>query len=66
MKLTLKDNCLLCFLKERKFVGGSMQLSSKMAARLGDRVKLNHQVVSVEQSSDGIMVTCANGQMFKV
>ncbi|KAK2154325.1 hypothetical protein LSH36_271g07045 [Paralvinella palmiformis] len=51
--------------QERKFIGGAMQLSTKMAVRLGDRVKLGHRVVSVEQTNSGVLVTCANGQKFK-
>ena len=43
-----------------------MQLSTKMAARLGDRVKLGHRVASVEQTNGGVLVTCGNGQKYKV
>ena len=44
-----------------------MQLSTKMADRLGSsRVKLNHPVIRVEQTSSEATVTCANGETFQV
>ncbi|XP_066266747.1 amine oxidase [flavin-containing] B-like isoform X2 [Branchiostoma lanceolatum] len=40
--------------QERKFLGGSQQISLRMQELLGDRVKLKHPVMRVEQGEDGV------------
>ena len=50
--------------QERKFVGGSMQLSERMAKELGDKVKLSSPVVCVEQKGSKVMVQTASGDTF--
>ncbi|CAH1780555.1 unnamed protein product [Owenia fusiformis] len=42
--------------QERKFIGGSMQISEKMAEQLDERVILEEAVVLIEQSDDGAVV----------
>jgi monoamine oxidase len=54
--------------QERKFLGGSQQISNNLRDKLGfDRVRLNHVVKRIEWSStsDLVQVTCANGQTFR-
>ncbi|XP_033625820.1 amine oxidase [flavin-containing] B-like [Asterias rubens] len=52
--------------QERKFVGGSMQVSERIAQQLGeDSVFLNHVVASVEQTNDGVKVTTRDGGVFE-
>ncbi|XP_038070069.1 amine oxidase [flavin-containing] B-like [Patiria miniata] len=52
--------------QERKFVGGSMQVSEGLAGKLGkENVLLNHVVSSVEQSDDGVKVTTRTGDVFE-
>ena len=41
---------------ERRFVGGAQQLCLLMAARLGERVKLDRPVNEVAQDADGVLV----------
>lgn len=43
-----------------------MQLSTKMAEVLGDRVHLNEPVIRVEQSDDGVTVTTSTGNVYNV
>jgi len=52
--------------QERKFVGGSMQLSDRMAAELpAGTVRLSSSVISVDQrSGDGVTVTAGNGSTY--
>ncbi|EDO40503.1 predicted protein [Nematostella vectensis] len=51
--------------QERKFVGGSQQISNKLKERLGDRVILNSSVVKIAQDEDHVVVTCENGKSYK-
>ena len=51
--------------QERKFVGGSQQISDRLRDKLGsERVLLNHVVKHVQWSSDPIQVTCENERVF--
>jgi monoamine oxidase len=52
--------------QEYKFVGGSMQISEKLAALLGDRVVLDQPVIRVEQTDKGVTVATANGTTYTV
>lgn len=51
--------------QEMKMKGGMQQLSESMFKSLGERVKLNHAVVSVEHSNGGVVVRCINGEKFE-
>lgn len=53
--------------QERKFCGGSQQISNRLSEKLGvNRVLLNHPVQNVDWSSteDLVRVTCSNGKTF--
>ena len=53
--------------QERKFSGGSQQISNRLRQKLGsDRVLLNHPVKHVEWSStsDLVRITCTNNRVF--
>lgn len=53
--------------QERKFSGGSQQISDRLREKLGfDRVLLNHSVKHIEWSptSNLVRITCANNQVF--
>ena len=52
--------------QERKIVGGSMQLSDRMAAELpAGKVRLSSTVINVDQrSGDGVTVTASNGSTY--
>ncbi|MCC5860582.1 MAG: FAD-binding protein [Gammaproteobacteria bacterium] len=45
-------------------VGGSSRYTEAMAARLGDRIRLNQQVAAIDQSDAGCEVTCTDGSRF--
>uniref|UniRef100_A0A8C9DUA5 Amine oxidase n=1 Tax=Prolemur simus TaxID=1328070 RepID=A0A8C9DUA5_PROSS len=51
--------------QERKFVGGSGQVSERMMDLLGDRVKLKRPVTYVDQSSDNIIVETLNRELYE-
>ncbi|CAK6449903.1 unnamed protein product [Pipistrellus nathusii] len=51
--------------QERKFVGGSGQVSELIMERLGDRVKLCQPVTCVDQSGDNIIVHTLNGEVYQ-
>ncbi|KAK3104051.1 hypothetical protein FSP39_024027, partial [Pinctada imbricata] len=52
--------------QERKFVGGSQQISERIADRLGqDRVLLDHAVCGIKQDDQLVQVSCYNGKVFK-
>ncbi|XP_070461943.1 amine oxidase [flavin-containing] A [Equus przewalskii] len=51
--------------QERKFVGGSGQVSERIMELLGDRVKLEHPVTYVDQSGDNIIVETLNHEHFE-
>ncbi|KAK2082897.1 hypothetical protein P7K49_038133, partial [Saguinus oedipus] len=51
--------------KERKFVGGSGQVSERIMDRLGHRVKLNRPVTHVDQSSDNVIIETLNHEHYE-
>ncbi|XP_072013001.1 amine oxidase [flavin-containing] B-like [Amphiura filiformis] len=52
--------------QERKFIGGSMQISEKIAEKLGkDCVLLGNPVTRLEQTDELVSVTVADGSVFK-
>ncbi|XP_029639731.2 amine oxidase [flavin-containing] [Octopus sinensis] len=50
--------------QERKFVGGSQQISKAIAKYLGDKVLLEHPVVSIDQSGNHVVVRDLKGREF--
>lgn len=56
----------LHLLQERKFVGGSSQISECMARELGDQVKLQSPVYRIDQTGDMVVVETVNKQTYKV
>ncbi|XP_075336266.1 amine oxidase [flavin-containing] [Odontesthes bonariensis] len=50
--------------QERKFAGGSGQISEGMANELGDRVKLESPVYRIDQSGDMVVVETVNKQTY--
>ncbi|XP_036966157.1 amine oxidase [flavin-containing] [Acanthopagrus latus] len=50
--------------QERKFVGGSGQISECMAKELGDRVKLQSPVYRIDQSGDMVVVETVDKQTY--
>lgn len=63
----LSDKIVSCFSpQERKFVGGSSQISECMARELGDRVKLQSAVYSIDESGDMVEVKTINEEIYKV
>ncbi|XP_008151246.3 amine oxidase [flavin-containing] A [Eptesicus fuscus] len=51
--------------QERKFVGGSGQVSELIMEHLGDRVKLSHPVTCVDQSGDNIIIQTLNREVYQ-
>ncbi|KAK3569197.1 hypothetical protein QTP86_026627 [Hemibagrus guttatus] len=51
--------------QERKFLGGSSQISECMARELGDRVKLQSAVFSIDQTGDMVEVKAVSGETYK-
>uniref|UniRef100_A0A4W4ETM1 Amine oxidase n=1 Tax=Electrophorus electricus TaxID=8005 RepID=A0A4W4ETM1_ELEEL len=51
--------------QERKFVGGSSQISECMARELGDRVKLDSAVYSIDQTGDMVLVKTLHEDTYK-
>uniref|UniRef100_F6Q6A2 Amine oxidase n=2 Tax=Ornithorhynchus anatinus TaxID=9258 RepID=F6Q6A2_ORNAN len=49
--------------QERKFVGGSGQISERIMECLGDRVKLERPVVRIDQSGDSVIVETLNHEI---
>ncbi len=47
--------------QQDRFVGGAQQISERMAAELGDRVRLNTPVLAIEQQSDKVAVRTPTG-----
>lgn len=56
------------FVQERKFVGGAMQLSERMAEKVGlSNIKFSQPVIKVEQKENGEMVvTTGSGDVYHV
>ncbi|CAJ0930725.1 unnamed protein product [Ranitomeya imitator] len=50
---------------ERKFVGGSGQISEKIMARLQDRVKLERPVIRLDQSGEVVIVETLNHEVYQ-
>uniref|UniRef100_A0A3B5MIG5 Amine oxidase n=1 Tax=Xiphophorus couchianus TaxID=32473 RepID=A0A3B5MIG5_9TELE len=50
--------------KERKFAGGSSQISECMAKELGDRVKLQSPVYRIDQTGDMVVVETVNKETY--
>ncbi|KDR10637.1 Amine oxidase [flavin-containing] [Zootermopsis nevadensis] len=50
--------------QECKIIGGSQQLSIKMAKNLGDRIHLKNAVVQIIHMNDGVMVKTLDGTVF--
>ncbi|KAM9341798.1 amine oxidase [flavin-containing] [Pholidichthys leucotaenia] len=50
--------------QERKFLGGSSQLSECMAKELGDRVKLQSPVYRIDQTGDMVVVDTVDKQTY--
>ncbi|XP_019505291.1 PREDICTED: amine oxidase [flavin-containing] A [Hipposideros armiger] len=51
--------------QERKFVGGSGQVSERIMSLLGDRVKLKSPVTYVDQSGDNIIIETLNHEVYE-
>uniref|UniRef100_A0A8C5JEH0 Amine oxidase n=1 Tax=Junco hyemalis TaxID=40217 RepID=A0A8C5JEH0_JUNHY len=51
--------------QERKFVGGSGQISEKMMERLGGRVRLRKPVVRIDQSGDSVIVETLDHELYE-
>ncbi|XP_006902465.1 PREDICTED: amine oxidase [flavin-containing] A-like [Elephantulus edwardii] len=51
--------------QERKFVGGSGQVSEQIMKLLGDRVKLRNPVSYVDQSGDNIIIRTLNHEVYE-
>lgn len=56
----------MSFLQERKFEGGSGQISECMARELGERVKLQSPVYSIDQTGDTVLVETLDKQAYRV
>ncbi|XP_061548424.1 amine oxidase [flavin-containing] isoform X1 [Phycodurus eques] len=50
--------------QERKFVGGSGQISDCMAGELGDRVKLQSPVYRIDQSGEAVLVETTDKRIY--
>ncbi|XP_064007959.1 amine oxidase [flavin-containing] A-like [Pogoniulus pusillus] len=51
--------------QERKFKGGSGQISEKIMERLKDRVKLERPVVCIDQTGDNVIVETLNREIYE-
>ncbi|XP_063161330.1 amine oxidase [flavin-containing] A-like [Candoia aspera] len=51
--------------QERKFIGGSGQITEKIMELLGDKVKLESPVVHIDQSGDNVIVETMNHEIYK-
>uniref|UniRef100_A0A8D0GMQ4 Amine oxidase n=1 Tax=Sphenodon punctatus TaxID=8508 RepID=A0A8D0GMQ4_SPHPU len=51
--------------QERKFVGGSGQISEKIMELLGDRVKLEKPVVHIDQTGDNVVVETLDHEIYE-
>lgn len=57
---------LFSVFQERKFVGGSGQISEKIMERLGGRVKLKKPVVRIDQSGENVVVETLDHELYEV
>lgn len=53
-------------MQERKFEGGSSQISECMARELGERVKLRSPVYSIDQTGDMVLVKTLDNETYSV
>uniref|UniRef100_A0A646QEF0 Amine oxidase n=1 Tax=Hemiscolopendra marginata TaxID=943146 RepID=A0A646QEF0_9MYRI len=51
--------------QERKFIGGSQQISEKLAAKLKDKVQLQKPVVGVDQIQQTMVITTLDGHKYR-
>ncbi|XP_018428122.1 PREDICTED: amine oxidase [flavin-containing] A-like [Nanorana parkeri] len=51
--------------QERKFVGGSGQISERIMDRLQDRVKLERPVIRLDQSGENVIVETLNHEIYQ-
>ncbi|XP_070537819.1 amine oxidase [flavin-containing]-like [Ptychodera flava] len=51
--------------QERKFIGGSQQISKRVAERLGDKVKISSPVTKIHQTDSDVTVTIMGGEEFQ-
>ncbi|XP_048192472.1 amine oxidase [flavin-containing] B [Perognathus longimembris pacificus] len=51
--------------QERKFVGGSGQVSERIMELLGDRVKLERPVIRIDQTGEKVIVETLNHEMYE-
>lgn len=51
--------------QERKFIGGSQQISERIANRLSDKVRLKTPVVGINQLSDRVVVKTLDGHTYQ-
>uniref|UniRef100_A0A8C9VFI8 Amine oxidase n=1 Tax=Scleropages formosus TaxID=113540 RepID=A0A8C9VFI8_SCLFO len=51
--------------QERKFVGGSNQISQRIASKLGERVKLERAVYRIDQTGDNVVVETLNKETYE-
>ncbi|KAH0624782.1 hypothetical protein JD844_032582 [Phrynosoma platyrhinos] len=51
--------------QERKFVGGSGQITEKIMEQLKDNVKLERPVIRIDQTSDSVIVETLNHEIYK-
>lgn len=52
--------------QERKFKGGSGQISEKIMERLKGRVKLERPVISIDQTGGDVLVETLNHEIYEV
>lgn len=57
---------LFSVFQERKFIGGSGQISEKMMERLGGRVRLRKPVVRIDQSGESVIVETLDHELYEV
>ncbi|KAI4545497.1 hypothetical protein MJG53_019618 [Ovis ammon polii x Ovis aries] len=51
--------------EERKFVGGSGQVSERIMELLGDRVKLERPVIHIDQTGENVLVETLNHELYE-
>uniref|UniRef100_A0A8D0L542 Amine oxidase n=1 Tax=Sphenodon punctatus TaxID=8508 RepID=A0A8D0L542_SPHPU len=51
--------------QERKFVGGSGQITERILERLKDKVKLERPVIRISQSGDNVVVETLNHELYE-
>lgn len=56
----------LLIFQERKFVGGSGQISEKIMEYLGDNVKLEKPVISIDQTGKSVIVETLDHETYEV